>query len=111
MKGNATARYKFNVADYESFFQGSVIHQSSSRADLRTLENSEFGELPQFTTFDFATGTGMHNWTVEAFVENAFDKRGALGRTNACAAAYCYTHYREFAIKPMNFGVKFGQKF
>jgi outer membrane receptor protein involved in Fe transport len=111
MKGNATARYKFNVGDYESFFQGSVIHQSSSRADLRTLENSEFGDLPAFTTFDFATGTGMHNWTVEAFVENAFDKRGALGRTNACAAAYCYTHYREFAIKPMNFGVKFGQKF
>ena len=30
LKGNATARYKFNVADYESFVQGTVIHQGSS---------------------------------------------------------------------------------
>jgi hypothetical protein len=31
--------------------------------------------------------------------------------TNQCAFAYCYEHYRIYPIKPMNFGVKFGQKF
>jgi iron complex outermembrane receptor protein len=111
IKANATARYKFNVGDYESFVQGSVIHQNSATSQLKISENNLMGDLPAFTTFDFSTGTGMHNWKVEAYIENAFDKRGELGRINQCAADYCYSHYRTYPIKPMNFGVKFGQKF
>jgi outer membrane receptor protein involved in Fe transport len=111
IKANATVRYRFNVGDYESFVQGSVIHQNSATSQLKISENNLMGDLPAFTTFDFSTGTGMHNWKVEAYIENAFDKRGELGRINQCAADYCYSHYRTYPIKPMNFGVKFGQKF
>ena len=53
----------------------------------------------------------MSNWTLEAYIENAFDKRGQLGRINQCANLYCYSNYRVYPIKPMNFGIKFGQKF
>jgi iron complex outermembrane receptor protein len=111
LKANATARYRFSVGDYESFVQGSVIHQSSSTSQLDQTENALMGDLPSFTTFDFSAGTGMHNWKLEAYIENAFDKRGELGRIAQCAADYCFSHYHSYPIKPMNFGVKFGQKF
>jgi hypothetical protein len=54
----------------------------------------------------------MKNWHLEAFIENVFDKRGELARVTQCTSApVCYSDYRVFAIKPMNFGIKFGQKF
>jgi predicted Zn-dependent protease len=85
------------------------IWASTSQLELQL--NNEMGNLPKFTTFDFATGTGKNNWHLEAYIENLFDKQGQLGRINQCAFAYCYEHYRIYPIKPMNFGVKFGQKF
>jgi outer membrane receptor protein involved in Fe transport len=111
IKANGTARYKFNVADYQSFLQGTVIHQGSSTSQLNQILNGEMGDLPHFTTFDFSVGTGKSNWNVAAYIENAFDKRGQLGRNAECASANCYTEYHVYPIKPMNFGVKFGQKF
>jgi outer membrane receptor protein involved in Fe transport len=112
LKINGTARYKFDVGDYASFVQGTVIHQSSSTSALITAQNNLTGNLPHFTTFDLSAGTGMKNWHLEAYIENVFDKRGELARVTQCtSAAVCYSDYRVFAIKPMNFGLKFGQKF
>ena len=111
IKANASARYKFDVADYASFVQATVIHQGAATSELDQILNGYEGNLPQFTTFDFAAGTGMHNWHLEAYIENAFDKRGQLGRIAQCATANCFQDYRAYPIKPMNFGVKFGQKF
>jgi outer membrane receptor protein involved in Fe transport len=111
LKVNGTARYKFDFGDYQNFVQGTVIHQSSATSQLDQTLNDEMGNLPHFTTFDFAVGTGMKNWQLSGYIENAFDKRGQLGRTAECASANCYTEYHVYPIKPMNFGVKFGQKF
>jgi outer membrane receptor protein involved in Fe transport len=112
LKGNATVRYKFNVADYESFLQGTAIHQGSSTSQLQqTAPYNLEPNLPKFTTFDFSAGTGLHNWRVEAYVENAFDKQGQLGRIAQCGFSYCYANSHIYPIKPMNFGIKFGQKF
>ncbi len=45
-------------------------------------------------------------------IENAFDKRGELGRVTQCSSVdLCFSDYRVYPIKPMNFGVKFGEKF
>jgi outer membrane receptor protein involved in Fe transport len=112
LKVNGTARYKFAVGDYESFVQGAVIHQSASTSALQTAQEGLLGNVPHFTTFDFAAGTGMNNWKLEAYIENAFGKQGELARVTECnSAAICYADYHVFPIKPMNFGVKFGQKF
>ena len=112
VKFNGTARYGFNVGEYKSFAQASVIHQSST---TYSLEATRFyvGETPPFTTFDLSAGTGLDNWHVEAFIENAFDKRGELGKNSECndGVHYCLTHTHIYPIKPMEFGVKFGQKF
>ncbi len=112
LKLNGTARYKFDVGDYKSFLQGVVIHQSSSTSNLQVSYNDATGNVPHFTTFDFSVGTGMKDWHLEAYIENAFDKRGELARVTQCtSAAICFADYRVYAIKPMNFGLKFGQKF
>jgi outer membrane receptor protein involved in Fe transport len=110
-KANGTARYKFNVGSLESYFQSAIVHQSASRSDLRAVENSEFGSLDPFMTVDLAMGTGKDNWHVEAFITNAFDRRGIIGRTAASAADYSFINHHDFPIKPRLFGIKFGQKF
>jgi iron complex outermembrane receptor protein len=112
LKMNSTARYTFNVGDYKSFVQGAVNHQSSSTSELVTYQNNLTGNLPHFTTIDLSAGTAMKNWHLEAYIQNVFDKRGELARVTQCTSAdVCYSDYRVYAIKPMNFGIKFGQKF
>ena len=112
IKANGTARYQFNVGDYKSFVQGSVIHQS---ATTYSLEKTRFlvGDTPSFTTFDISAGTALNNWHVEAYIENLFDKRGELGKLVQCndEYGYCPSHPKVYPIAPMQFGVKFGQKF
>jgi outer membrane receptor protein involved in Fe transport len=111
MKGNLTARYTWDVGGYEAFVQGDTIHQSSARSYLETQYEQAAGELPQFTTFDFATGFGIDNWKVQAYINNAFDELGQLNRTAACANVYCYENYHVYTVKPQIFGLKFSQKF
>jgi iron complex outermembrane receptor protein len=112
LKADGTARYAFNVGDYKSFVQGSVVHQSSTTYSLE-LQRFLAGNTAAFTAFDFAAGTGKDNWHLEAFIENAFDKRGQLGKLSECndAIGYCPSNAKVYPAQPMEFGVKFGQKF
>jgi iron complex outermembrane receptor protein len=113
VKANGTARYTFDVGNYKSFVQGSVQHQSSTTYSLEATRYYA-GDTPSFTTFDVAAGTGMNNWHVEAFIENLFDKRGELGKNSECNDLlyhYCLQNAHIYPVKPMEFGVKFGQKF
>ena len=111
-KGNATARYTFAMGKAESFVQGSVIHQGGTRSFLLDSEAEVVGYTKQFTTFDFSLGTKLtSNMSIEAFVQNAFDKRGQLSRNTACAPSYCGVYYRAYVVKPQLFGIKVGQRF
>jgi len=112
LKFNVTARYSFNLGDYRNYLQAGAIHQSSSTSALVVAQNDETGNTPHFTTFDFGAGTAFKNWHLDAYIENAFDERGQLARALQCtSAAVCYSDYHVYPIKPMNFGIKFGQKF
>ncbi len=110
-KGNFTARYRFDYADYKNYAQVSVIGQSATLPTIQAGQNENFGTISGFTTTDFAVGTGHSNWHLEAYIENAFDRRGELGRFANCFTTLCQQNYREFPVKPMNYGIKFGQKF
>jgi outer membrane receptor protein involved in Fe transport len=110
-KANLTARYKFNVGDYKSFVQASVIHQSAANSALQSDVEAILGQTPGYTSADFSVGTAMGNWTSELYIENAFDERGQLNRYGECGADYCYQNARVIPIKPRIFGIKFGQKF
>ena len=110
-KASGTARYKFNAGDYGSFVQGSVLYHGSSTFSLEAHPNELVGPIPAYTSFDFSIGTAHQGWSLEAYIENAFDERGQLGRVSQCGADYCYQNARIYPTKPMNFGIKFGQKF
>jgi iron complex outermembrane receptor protein len=113
VKTNGTARYGFNVGEYKSFFQGSVVHQSSTTYSLEAVPNQLVGNSPGFTTFDFSVGTALQNWHIEAYIQNAFDRRGDLGKNSECAdfVGYCYSNTKVYPIQPQVYGIKFGQKF
>ena len=113
LKANASARYKFNTGGLGSFVQVALAHQGSTTYSLEGPVNLAIGDSPGFTTYDFSVGTATKNWTLEAYVGNATDERGELGRVSECADpnGFCYAHHKVFPIKPMNFGLKFGQRF
>jgi outer membrane receptor protein involved in Fe transport len=88
-----------------------VVHQGSKTYSLEAGDNDIIGDLPAFTSFDLSAGTGKGNWRLEAYIENVFDKRGIIGRISECGQDSCRANARAYGIKPLNFGIKFGQKF
>jgi outer membrane receptor protein involved in Fe transport len=110
LKANATARYKFNLGDFESFVQGSVIYQGNSWADLRLAERDMLGEMKAFTTVDASFGVSRGHSSLELFITNLLDERGAIGKFGECAPTTCATTYTQ-PTRPRTIGIKWGQKF
>ncbi|HLZ78645.1 MAG TPA: TonB-dependent receptor [Sphingomonas sp.] len=110
-KINATARYEFETGALKNFLQAGVNHQSGTLSYLTTAGEAVLGPTKGFTTFDFSAGTGRGNWTLSAFIQNAFDKRGILSKNSVCAPTICGQYARLYPIKPQFFGLRFGQKF
>ena len=112
IKLNLTGRYSFDVGSAKAFFQAAMLYQSSARSFLLDEDYAAVGKLPGFATFDFSFGAKLsNNMTLEAYIQNAFDKRGQLSRNTSCATSYCGQFYRIYPVKPQLFGIKFGQKF
>jgi hypothetical protein len=87
------------------------LHRSSSSTWLIVSQDQQTGDEAGFTTYDFSAGTAAGSWSVEAFIENAFDERGQLGRNVQCVVGDCYALARIYPAKPQFFGLKFAQKF
>jgi outer membrane receptor protein involved in Fe transport len=110
-KTNATLRYSFPLGSAEAFAQGGVQYQSGTRPFLLDQEVAVVGYTEGFTTADFSAGVNFDGFSIEAFIQNAFDERGQLSRNTACAPTYCGPYYRVYPVKPQYFGLKFGQRF
>ena len=120
-KANATARYEFPVADFTAHVQGAVIYQGSSWADLRITAfdpvgtllpaRSALGKQRAYTTADFTAGLARGNWTVEAYLKNAFDERGDVYRYAECRVTVCGARTYVTTNQPRTLGVRVGQKF
>jgi outer membrane receptor protein involved in Fe transport len=112
-KANATARYQFEMGSLNSFVQGSLVYQSGT---TYSLEDTRLivPETKAFTTFNLSAGVGQNSWTLQAYIDNVFDKRGELGRNSECNDAlyhYCLLNAHVLPTAPMQFGLQFGQKF
>ena len=111
-KGNATARYTFDIGDWNAHAQGSLVYQGASWADLRTVERAIEGQMPAYTTADFTFGVERNGMEIELFVKNAFDSRGNVSRYTECTIGVCgFTDVYAVPIVPRLIGLKFGQKF
>jgi iron complex outermembrane recepter protein len=112
-KANGIARYQFEMGRYNSFVQGSVVYQSRTTYSLENTR-SFAGETPAFGTFNLSAGIGLKSWTLEAYIDNVFDKRGQLSKNSECNDVlnhYCLKNAHVYPVAPMQFGLKFGQRF
>jgi iron complex outermembrane recepter protein len=110
-KTNVTLRYETPVGKYTWYTQASMLHQSSSTSDLSVSNDQLLGDTPGFYSFDFAQGIKRDTWSVELFIQNAFDNRGELSKNTFCSIQYCSGSSRTYPIKPQFFGLKFSNHF
>ena len=110
-KGTTSLRYDTEVAGYTAFVQGAALYQTNATQDLNVFNNNLLGNTSGFVSFDFSGGIKKDNWTVNVFLQNAFDKRGQVTRNTFCSITFCSGSSRVFPIKPQFFGIRFGQKY
>ena len=127
-KGNLTARYTFDIADYEAYWQGSVVHEGRRTSDLRVLERDILGDLPSYSLVDFAIGVRKNNWSVDFYIKNLLDENAQYGRNVQCPETVCgnrpsgasvypvpsqYANGQVYSVaaQPRTFGIKFSQEF
>jgi outer membrane receptor protein involved in Fe transport len=122
-KGNLTARYTWNIGNYEAYWQGTLVHEGKRRSDLRVLESQILGDLPAYETFDFAIGIKKDNWSADLFIKNAFDERAQMSRFTQCAETVCgnpdhlpvpgYENGQIYILpnQPRTIGIRFSQTF
>ena len=110
-KGNLTARYTFDIADYEAYWQSSVVHEGRRTSDLRIVERNILGDLPSYTLVDFALGVRKNNWSVDLYVKNLFDENAQYGRNVQCPEQICAAQVYSVAGQPRTLGIKFSQNF
>ena len=121
-KGTTSLRYDTRFGDYDAFAQGAALYQTSATQDLNVFDNNllvcgGLDPLPEeacttsgFVSFDFSAGVSKDDWTLNLFIQNAFDKRGELTRNTFCSITFCSGSSRTFPIKPQFFGIRFGHR-
>jgi outer membrane receptor protein involved in Fe transport len=120
-KGNLVARYNFSLGGNDAFVQGALVHVGRRTTDLRLLESSLLGDLPAYNSVDLSAGVQKGSWSLDAYVDNVFDKRAALYKFTECSPAVCAAHgasalypdgqvYTGFSV-PRTFGIRFKQDF
>jgi outer membrane receptor protein involved in Fe transport len=110
-KANATLRYEFPVAGFDSFVQGSVIYSGERESDLRLVEREILGKLPSYTIADFSAGIARDSWRLELFVNNAFDEDAEVTRFAQCLESVCGEEIYVIPQRPRQIGLKFSQEF
>jgi outer membrane receptor protein involved in Fe transport len=111
-KGNFVARYLFDVGSLKAHVQGAVAYVGSRFPELRTAQRDILGEIPSYTITNFAGGVGSGKWTLELFINNAFDEEGQVDRWAQCDATVCGTEGTYITPVPTRtYGIKFGQQF
>ena len=111
VKANVTARYTFDIGEYEAFWQGSLVHESRRSSDIRTIENQILGDLPAYQLFDFSAGVRRSNWSVDVYVKNLFDENAQYSRGVQCPEQVCAAQVYSVAAQPRTIGIKFSQEF
>lgn len=110
-KGNLVARYEFDHAGYDFYFQGRVLHEGERETDLREGIRDILGTLDAYTMLDFSAGVGKDSWNVDFYVKNATDERAELSRFTQCAEGTCGDQPYDVIAQPRTWGLRFSQEF
>ncbi|MGH6652242.1 MAG: TonB-dependent receptor [Sphingopyxis sp.] len=107
--GNATVRYQFPVGPGEMHFQSVIAHRSSATPDIRVPTATALGRIEGSTTVDFAAGFEWSSYSLELFLQNAFDERAQLARFSNCGQ--CDGRVQVLVNQPRTIGARLGAKF
>lgn len=110
-KGTTSVRYDTEFGEYTAYIQGAALYQTGATQDLNVFNNDLLGNTSGFMTVDFSGGIKKDNWTMDVFIQNAFDRRGLTTRNTFCSVTFCSGSSRAFPVKPQFFGVRFGRKY
>jgi outer membrane receptor protein involved in Fe transport len=110
-KGTTSVRFDTMLGKMDAYVQGAALYQTGATQDLNTELNDLLGNSAGFVSFDFSAGVRKDKWSVDVFIQNAFDRRGILTTNTFCSISICSGSSRNFPIRPQFFGVKFGQRF
>lgn len=110
-KGNVNARYTFDMAGGEAYWQTALFYQGDRTTDLREAQRELLGDLDAYASVDLSAGYRRNNWTIDLFLKNAFDERGEQARFAQCATLTCGYQPYTVVSQPRTFGIKFSQEF
>ncbi len=110
-KGTTTIRYDTDFGELKGYLQGAALYQTGATQDLNEFNNNLLGNTPGFLSFDFGAGVRKDHWSLDLFIQNAFDRRGQLTRNTFCSISVCAGSSRTFPIRPQFFGLKIGYRY
>jgi len=111
-KGNITARYRFNVAGYDAYAQGSMVYEGDRESDLRTVERNILGDMGAYTLVDLSTGVEWGDaYGLELYLKNAGDERAEIYKYAQCGESICGAQTYVNTVQPRTFGIRFSQQF
>jgi iron complex outermembrane recepter protein len=108
-KVNASARYAWEMGATKPYVQAFVAHQSSASSDIRLADAAALGRIEGYTTANFAVGAEFSKFSVELFLDNAFDTRAQISRFQQCSVCSQRTYI--VPNTPRTIGLKLGTKF
>jgi len=110
-KGTTSIRYDSNFGEYKGYLQGAALYQTGATQDLSVDNDALLGDTSGFVSFDFSAGIAKEHWSLDMFIQNAFDRRGELTRNTFCSITFCSGSSRAFTIRPQFFGLRVGYKY
>ncbi|OYU15016.1 MAG: TonB-dependent receptor [Alphaproteobacteria bacterium PA4] len=119
-KGNALARYEFDIGSLTAHMQGAVVYEGDRVGDLRTATRQIVGDFPAYTTVDLTFGVKKDSWTAELYATNLFDSNGITSRSVQCGETVCGDPsgvtasggiFYQYVIRPRTIGLKVGTRF
>ncbi len=110
-KGTTLVRYETKLGGLDAYLQGAALYQTGATQDLNVSLNNLLGNTAGFVSFDFGAGIKKDKWTLDVFLQNAFDRRGLLTTNTFCSISICSGSSRSFPIRPQFFGLRAGYRF
>jgi outer membrane receptor protein involved in Fe transport len=110
-KANVMARYESTMGVYNWHVQGGLVYSGDSYSDLKRFDREALGKLDAYTIVDFSTGIGREGYSLEFYINNAFDERAEALRYAGCSIDVCSPNPYTVPLLPRMYGLKFTQEF
>jgi outer membrane receptor protein involved in Fe transport len=111
LKVDITARYEFQLGNWQAFVQGGASYVGDRSLDIRQTEAALIGTMPSYWLVDLSTGVEQGDYRITLFADNLFDERAVTGRYTECAIGTCFGERYDVVAQPLTVGVRLGRSF